>query len=477
MAAAQSVRSRLGRTARKRALALAAGFTLRRGAGIVRRMRFESLLLAFACASSAFAVTQTVIVDVIPTKLNKEHQQNSEPNIAVNPANPQQILLSAFGSGLSNNQVYFSNDGGTTWKLFQYTTVGDQTLAWSDAGIAYIAELSPSASRIFVGKQKKPTAKKHKFRILPKSNFNPSQGGPDQPWIDAITVDGTDRIYVSFNDLSQAAKTASVRFSLDSGKHWQNEVVEHVTPGAGFNLPPARVKASGNTVYVAFERPATFDGFNDPTGDVVIVRDDAGGVNGFNAIGAGVVIAGGVTIPFSSIGSERIGSDVSVAIDPGNAQRVAVGYALVVGGTPRVVLSLSTNGGANWLQVFVGPPNSAMAAAAIAANGTVGLLYTALVGANLETHFVQSTNSFATNFEQLLSRFPDGNPAVTFEPYIGDYIDLVAVGNTFYGTFSASNDVSLFPITPTFVRDQSKLGDTVDFSIDPFFFTTPALAP
>ena len=452
-------------------------FTPRHAAGIVGRMKFHSLLVAVACVSSAFAVTSTVIVDVIPTKLNKEHQQNSEPNIAVNPANPQQILLSAFGSGLSNNQVYFSNDGGTTWKLFQYTTVGDQTLAWSESGIAYIAELSPSASRIFVGKQKKPTAKRHKFVPLPKSNFNPRHGGPDQPWIDAITVDGKDRIYVSFNDLSQPAMTAAVRFSLDGGKHWQNEVVEHVTPGAGFNLPPARVKVSGNTVYVAFERPATFDGFNDPTGDVVIVRDDAAGVNGFNAIGEGVIIASNVTIPFSSVGSERIGSDVSVAVDPRNVQRVAAGYAIVSGGTPKVVLSLSTDGGATWSQVFTGPANSAMPAAAIAGNGTIGLVYTALVGANLETHFVQSKDSFATNFKEVLSRFPDGNPEVTFDPYIGDYFDLVALGNTFYGAFSASNDVSLFPITPTFVRDQSKLGNTVAFSIDPFFFTTPAIAP
>src|SRR5205823_6867 len=71
--------------------------------------------------------------------------------------------------------------------------------------------------------------------------------------------------------------------------------------------------------------------------------------------------------------------------------------------------------------------------------------------------------------------FTDGNPAAVFDPYIGDYEDLEAVGDTFYGTFSASNNTSLFPTQPTFLRDHSMLGNTVSYSIDPYFFSTLAV--
>ncbi|MGC3989127.1 MAG: hypothetical protein QM796_05465 [Chthoniobacteraceae bacterium] len=96
--------------------------------------------------------------------------------------------------------------------------------------------------------------------------------------------------------------------------------------------------------------------------------------------------------------------------------------------------------------------------------------YTKLVSGNLETHFIQTSNDFSSITETTLSRFTNGDPASVFDPYIGDYEDLVAVGTTFYGTFSASNNTSLFPTQPTFLRDSSLLGSSVNYSIDPFFF-------
>src|SRR5262249_58326732 len=74
-------------------------------------------------------------------------------------------------------------------------------------------------------------------------------------------------------------------------------------------------------------------------------------------------------------------------------------------------------------------------------------------------------------------------------PYGGDYFDLQAVGDTFFGTFSASNNLNdvLAPLGVQFQRNFDYLGpetapfrlrnvtDTqnVGFSIDPYFFSVP----
>jgi hypothetical protein len=439
-------------------------------------MRTKSFFVAAALTSSAFAATSITIVDVVPASLSSERAQNSEPNISVNPANPQQIMISAFGNSDFKNPIFFSNDGGANWSLFQYTRVSDQTLAWSDKG-AFIAELSPSAARIFVGVQRHPTAARHQFHPLPVSLFAPSVGGPDQPWIDVVTVNIRDHIYVAFNDLSvPSARTAAIRFSLDDGLHWRNVHIDRGSP-RGQDLPPVRVKAQGNTVYGVFERPSSNPPSGDVPGDLVIVRDDNAGRDRFKALGAaGVVVSANELFPQGFLGQERLGSDLSIAVDPNNPARVAVAFGATSGGLPLVALRVSINSGASWTEVYTTPTNCGLPAVAIATNGTIGLLYTRLAAGNLETHLVESADTFAKSTDFTLSRFPDGTPDVVFDPYIGDYMDLVAVGDTFYGTFCASNDVSAFPITPTFLRDTSALGTTVPFSIDPFFFATDAVS-
>ena len=74
-----------------------------------------------------------------------------------------------------------------------------------------------------------------------------------------------------------------------------------------------------------------------------------------------------------------------------------------------------------------------------------------------------------------------GHPVKTFDPYLGDYDHMLAVGRDFYGIFSASNvpDMAHFPNGVTFQRnvdfDTRVLLDvnnqhSVPPSIDPFFF-------
>jgi hypothetical protein len=77
---------------------------------------------------------------------------------------------------------------------------------------------------------------------------------------------------------------------------------------------------------------------------------------------------------------------------------------------------------------------------------------------------------------------PADNPKPILQPYIGDYLELRAVGNMFFGVFSASNIPSNanFPNGVTYNRNadfsthllkNQHGGDTIGYSIDPFFFS------
>src|SRR5437667_817713 len=61
-----------------------------------------------------------LVVNRIPKSLSGEENQDSEPTIAVNPANPRQIAASAFTPDPSEGPrapIYVSTDGGNTWTL------------------------------------------------------------------------------------------------------------------------------------------------------------------------------------------------------------------------------------------------------------------------------------------------------------------------------------------------------------------------
>jgi len=74
-------------------------------------------------------ITVTV-VNMIPNSLSGETNQDSEPNLAVNPNNPSQMAATAFTpnpSGGSDAPIYVSSDGGQTWALNSIVPGGSET--------------------------------------------------------------------------------------------------------------------------------------------------------------------------------------------------------------------------------------------------------------------------------------------------------------------------------------------------------------
>src|SRR5262249_45377743 len=86
--------------------------------------RFDELRVG---SSYREVASQFNIVNVIPNQFSQETNQNSEPNIGINPRLPAKIVISAFGklpnrpitdngSILTNSNPYFTTaNGGQTW--------------------------------------------------------------------------------------------------------------------------------------------------------------------------------------------------------------------------------------------------------------------------------------------------------------------------------------------------------------------------
>jgi hypothetical protein len=437
-------------------------------------IRSRRPLCALILLSSLFsypAGAQSIsITDVEPS--NSETDQNSEPSLAINPANTNQILVTAFSD--TTSPVYYSGDGGSTWTNVQQIDSSDSTMDWADGGNAYFGNITADGQRLEVWNW---NASSGSFQLIQGSLLTRGGGGPDQPRLAANHVGAQDHIYVGYNDLSQPTKTASVYYSLDSGATWKDQVIENVSPGAdqdGYSIRPA---VSGSTVYLCFERWNTLLSNGNFIGDLVVVKDTNNGAHSFTDLGVdGAIVASRVQFPEENIGHERAGSDLGMAVAPANPSKVYIGYCAQVNNLAVVNVAMSADGGSTWSQIYQTSVHSALPDLSVTSNGAVGLLYTAYVNGNLETHFVQSDDDFATHRDEILSRFKDGTPKLQYQPYIGDFEIIKAAGNAFYGTFSASNNTVLYPFPVKFVRDAGELGTTVPFSIDPFYFTTPALS-
>ena len=472
------------------------------------------------------------VIDIIPGSQSGETGQNSEPSIAVNPNDTSQAVIGVFSFANSSFSPYYStSDGGTTWTQFDTQKSHDSTLSWSASGTLYLGRTSklPENNHGFikatleVDESNDPVTTGTGFSPIPGSVYKSAVGAqvPDQPRVVAAQVGGTDHIYLGYNNFTglnnqvpPTGNTATVEFSVDGGRSWTTTVVDQGNQGGFADGPPVQPAVNGHHVYVAFERgtqpPDVADGV--AFGQVVVVRDDQAGGDGFKDLGPGgegTIVATGfapIATPngAESLGNERLGSDLTLAVDPRDAGHLYVGYAgvptvngVIQYGTIQVQVQESTDGGADWHQVFATSGTAGSKAAlpylAVADNGTVGLLYTSLTLNNnasyLETHFVQTGDDFATFTDTMLSKFKDGVPPLEGQPYIGDYEGLKAVGNTFYGTFSASNQAdgtnAVFPGGVSFQRDftgspgtgsfqlTDGRGKPVPTSIDPFFFAVP----
>jgi hypothetical protein len=465
------------------------------------------------------------VVNIIPRARSGETQQDSEPNLAVNPANPLQMAASAFtkdsSGGPNRAPIYVSNDGGNTWLLSLVVPSSTQT---KDISLAFAG----SGNTLYAGIIPNLPGDTHLNILRTNAPLGPApmqilvdRAGVDQPYVEAITapVEGhapTDIVFVGSNDFGKPQhRTATVDYSGDGARQnpaFDTRSVDARTPGAdGFDAPSTRPAVhSDGTVYVVFLHQIGVTTNNLEIRNLVVVRDDAfaRGNPPFSRLmgpggAAGVFVAQNRVIPLivdeAVLGQERIGSHLSIAVDPqpGQSGTVYVAWAdLVAGVAPAgpaytIHLRRSTDRGQTWSNNdLLTLPNALNPALAINADGKVGFLYQQLTGQvnfgtvsptnRWETHLRRSANGTQWD-DLLLASVPADTPSAQGLPYLGDYIRVLAVGRDFYGIFCAANrpDRNNFPQGVRFQRNANfnsrrllDLDNTtrVPISIDPFFF-------
>jgi hypothetical protein len=469
------------------------------------------------------------LVNMIPATWSDDANQDSEPGLSVNPANPNEIVATAFtfdnpeGTSAvspamtgSLAPVYYSTDGGETWTLSKIvpssagavSPTNDITARFGGAsGVLYsgIMSFAPGQDTPIL---RAPNPLTPLAMLVDRS--------ADQPFVQAATAlggngAGSDRVYVPYN--VQAGVGSTVDFSLDAAATPApagfTAVGLDVRPGAIYHSPATRVAIHPDgTIYAAFYRLTNFTGIL-TTADVVVVRDNFWGtgappfsdlkdIPGDGLAGRIITPPGGITTPWlpshnADFGQDRVGLDLSIAVDPADSERVYIVYSTGTDTTDYTLhVRSSADGGAGWddRRAIVKAKNPSLA---INNLGQVGLLYQQVVGpagrSKWVTRFERTSDDFASFDSFTLANVPSNVPVAYagWGTYLGDYDHLQAIGKNFYGVFCANNtpDPTNFPSTvPLYQRNHDfssgkLLGSDgvteVPASIDPFFFKVTAI--
>lgn len=454
------------------------------------------------------------VVNMIPNTSSNETNQDSECNIAVNPSNTSQIAGSAFtvNAGGVNAPIFRSNNGGTTWELANIVPAnfgGTHDIALAYATLDSTLYAGILRDQNVVGKPRMQNLRTNNLFSNTLMTILNTRDTIDQPFPSAITTSAggvhSDRVFFANNDQrgSVAPRSGTVDQSQNARTAAPPAGVSAVTLDKGTpnvqDMPPIRtaVHRSGR-VYATFGRIRTFNAPKFPS-DIVVVRDDNFGTStpSYSALmtgaTAGVVVQANAPMLFTQTpflgGCRAPASSLAIAVHPVDSTVVWVAWtdSGTTAAPVRLHVRKSTNSGTTWSADMLGITRAINPAVAITTSGTVGVLFQQLNGTTWETHFQRSSNGGTSWSDMILATFTDNSPAPSFQPYLGDYTDLVTVGSGFYGVFANGNrpDNANFPHGVIYqrnadfgthqLRNQANTAN-VNVSIDPFFFSvTPAL--
>ncbi len=495
------------------------------------RCRLPILFALTAITGGCATLTTPLVrvVQLIPVELAAENLPNPEPSIAVNPSNPLEIVASALllgkydpclpvGDAVYNDSTSYgllrSVDGGVLWSHQCVLKVDRSELGFAndisiDFGAcnrlfgAYLSlshTSQPWRGRLF----RATTAAIPPWTIDEVLPFD--QKGVDQPWA-AATGGGPWFAFGVLNDevVDAGCNGGFVYWGNNPGATRRSCISSRIT-GLGFTSAVRTAVNSNGTMYALHYRPVNYLS-SGVSADVELRRHDLGSGSAvafgdLKDVGSappagcaprdgnpGIRLAPCVIVPIvddwdPQFGYERrLGSQLAVAVAPANSQRVAIAYGdSASGSTSHMTLHLriSNDGGVSGLSganddIF-SIDNATNPALAITNSGRVGFSFQRLSkeGGVDQWQTVFTSFTVANTPEQLvvLAQVPTTDPYATatdiIRPYIGDYMDLAAVEEDFYGVFSAggTNAPSRFPqgVVPRATVT------SVPSSIDPFFF-------
>jgi hypothetical protein len=457
------------------------------------------LELPSAIFPTAF-VRDVVVSNTNPNLTNTNMTNDGEPSIAINPANTNQISLTAFSERWgANAPLWNSTDGGSTWSE-QFTVPVppmvpsaingpfDQALDYQRGNLLAGTFLSLNPTDVYSGLTSDPTNSaswnwRTSMGVAVRTNAA-GAGNVDQPWLLTnrdTAVAAQDNVFVAYDDFSVGPVNMHVAVSLGPSNppNFVRDNSSGAASGPAIINPGHRlaVDPRNGWVYSLFQQSTGGDA-NQWFASYRLNRSiDGGQTWTLNGSGTGIQVATGnstqgigPTTTFDANGNcippqannlfkfgtvnALLGGVDHAAVDPNNGDVYYV-YGNRDGGTSNNRLSIIrlTDNGGGGLNIgasnFVtGQVQAALPSVAVASDGTVGVLYTQFDGLSamsnipmFSVHFAMSIDqgqTFPTNLvlENFLSSATDNGNCR--QRVLGDYQQVKAVGTTFYGVFTGN---------------------------------------
>jgi hypothetical protein len=430
-----------------------------------------------------------VVNNTDPTLTNTDTFNDGETSIAVNPLNPDEIVITAFsGTDGANTPLWHSTDRGNTWtKRFTIPVapgVPDFLFAGCGGGVCdqtvdygrnnqLSGTFLAGNSGIHSGTTTNPaSAAGWNWRVIAgvtqATNFNnsPPPGSVDQPWLlvnrDPIIV-AQDNVYGAYDDFTNGdncvGNACNMRVSVSYGLNPPNFTADNQSGTATGNINPGHrlaVDPSTGFVYSVFQRNIAVGVGGSKNIDYMLNRSIDGGLTwSLNVSASGIIVANAdSTQPTAKFGTVNalLGGVLHAAVDPNTRDLFYVyGNRDPATGNNRLALRRIVDDGAGGVIIgaesFVtGQVQAAIPSVAVARDGTVGVFcytFDGFSSGNLPiftAHLFRSHDQGIT-FTDLplltfLSSAPDnGNVR---QRVLGDYMQMKAVGNTFDGAFTGN---------------------------------------
>jgi hypothetical protein len=441
------------------------------------------------------SIYDVVVSNTNPNLKNTNKTKNSEPSIGVNPANTDEIVVLAFsGSWGATAPIWYSSNGGSLWTLdktipnppgLPKNCPCDQNPDYGISGrlSATFLHSDNSGKDAYTSTTWDPTTQS-KWNWFEEGGITQTTdqhgiGNTDQPWL-LVNKDPNNtsqgNVYVGYDNFN-GAPDERVAVAGDNPPDFTTDaLVGYSGPGTNPGLRLAK-DLNSLAMYSMWQKCASNCSGSPKTVDFYLNRSTDGGKTwSLNGSSTGLfLVETQSTQPQPKFGTVNalLGGVDHVTVDPNNGD-VYVVYGEYDSSTKIDRLSIAQltdngSGGLKWAHNYfvVGQAETALPSVAIAQNakGTIGVLYTNFDGIDKSTGLPQFSvflalsedhgKSFTYNrLEKFLSPVADnGNNR---QRVLGDYQQLKAVGNTFYGVF-AGNGV---PFGRPFAN------------IDPIFFKT-----
>jgi hypothetical protein len=314
----------------------------------------------------------------------------------------------------------------------------------------------------------------------PSNYLNPSSlGNADQPWLLVNRIprgsSALDNVYVAYDDFSGAP---DMRVAVAQASGQLRFTTNKLTGFSGGDINPGhRLGVDHNTgaVYSLFQQsPGKGAGGSKNINYMLNRSTDGGKTWSLNGSPTGILVANAdSTQPrpkFCTVNALLGGVD-HAAVDPATGDVLVVyGNRDKVTGNNRLAMRRLISNGAGGLTVgpelfITGQVQAALPSIAVLENRIIGVFYYTCDGFSpsgfpiFSAHFSRSSNLGASFQDFTLATFlspvkDDGEPR---QRVLFDYMQLKALGNTFYGGYGA-NRLAFYPASPYSI-------------IDPIFYT------